>query len=219
MSSYEISRFLQRCQKEREDALRREESARNKLQHLEASTRSQIQELKRRLKEVTSESKAQQKTIKKLRAELGLEVNPKFKGKTIKDIIKELKEQEDQVARLREDNHQLSMQIQKIIPELALTRTQKLKLEVQLEAKEHKLQDTLKESSQVSKLLQESQQERQELERVYLMLKKSIEEAKQLSHRSIQTTTSIPVTLQTTYKRPSRDTPNSRVGLERRKAS
>ncbi|KAM4722921.1 uncharacterized protein WCC33_009106 [Rhinophrynus dorsalis] len=221
-SSYEVSRYVQRCQKERDEAFRREESARDKLKHIEATTRSQIQELKMKLKDITSENKTLHRTVKKLRLELGLEVNPKFKGKMTRDIIRELHVQEDQCSRLREDNQLLSVQLREMIPIIDQTQKHKMEIETKLESMENKLQELTNENNRISQLLKESQKEREELEKANLILKKSIEDNKQVTNRSVQTTTSIPVTLQSSYKRISRDTSSSQTfqaALERRKVS
>ncbi|KAE8610268.1 hypothetical protein XENTR_v10012066 [Xenopus tropicalis] len=222
MTSYEISRFLQKCQKERDEAYRREESARDKLKRLEISMRSQIQELKTKLKEVTNENKALNKAVKKLRLDLGLEGNPKFKGKMTKDIIKELQDKEEQCSRLKEDNHSLSVQLKGMIPVITQTQKQKVEVEKQLQNIERKMQELQNENIHTSQLLQDTQRERDEFEKAYIMLKKSIEEAKQHINRSVQTTTSIPVNMQSSYKRMPRDTPSSQsfqAVLERRKIS
>ncbi|KAM3914683.1 protein YIPF1 isoform 2-T3 [Leptodactylus fuscus] len=222
MSSYEVSRIVQRCQKERDDALRREESSRDKLKHLEVSSRSQIQELRTKLKEVTNENKNLHRTVKKLRIDMGLEGNPRFKGKMTRDIIKELHEQEDQCSHLKEENRLLSVQLREMIPIIANTQEQKANLQTQLKDMESKMRDLAKDNTQLSQLLQESRKDKEDLERAYMMYKKSIEDAKNVTSRSIQTTTSIPVILPTTYKRVSREAASSQtsqVMLEKRKAS
>ncbi|CAH2311190.1 Hypothetical predicted protein [Pelobates cultripes] len=220
MQSYEVSRFLHKCQKERDDAFRREESARDKLKHIEATTRCQIQDLKTKVKQLTSECKALQRTVKKLRTDLGLEGNPRFKGRMTKDIIKELQEREDQCACLKEDNSLLSVQLREIVSIVAQTQKQKGELTKQLENSELKVRDLLNENNQIVQNLQESQREKDDLEKINLMLRKSIEESKKVTNRSVQTTTSIPVNLQNTYKKTSRETSISRtsqVPLDRRK--
>ncbi|KAG8436879.1 hypothetical protein GDO86_007825 [Hymenochirus boettgeri] len=219
MSSYEVSRFVQKCQKERDEAFRREESARDKLKQLDISTRSHIQELKAKLKEVTSESKSLHRTVKKLRLELGLEENPRFTGKVTKDIIKELQEQEEQCSQLKEENTLISVQLREIIPVLTQTQKQKAEVEKQLEDLEKKMRQLQNENNQVSQLLEDSQKVNNELEKANIMLKKSIEDAKHYTNRSVQTTTSIPVTLQSSYKKIPRDLGNSHSILERRKLS
>ncbi|KAM8930483.1 uncharacterized protein RCH25_006373 [Pelodytes ibericus] len=209
MSSYEVSRFMQKCQKERDDALRREESARDKLKILEASTRSQIQEIKAKLKEVTGENKTLQKTVKRLRLELGLEDNPRFKGKMTRDIIKELHEREAQCSHLKEESHMLSVQLREIVPVVDQAQKQKWELQARLQSLENKVSELKKENDQVLLSLQESQREKEDLEKTNLMLRKSIEEARIVTNRSVQTTTSIPVNLQNIYKsgkKLSRDT-------------
>ncbi|XP_077134593.1 uncharacterized protein LOC143788657 isoform X1 [Ranitomeya variabilis] len=222
MSSYEVSRIVLKCQKERDDALRREESARDKLKLLEVSSRSQIQELKAKLKEVTNENKNLHRTVKKLRLDLGLEGNPRFKGKMTKDIIKELYEQEDQCSHLKEDNHLLSVQLREMVPIIVQTQQQKSEMQTQLKDMERKMRDLSKENTQLAQFLQESKKEREDLERAHLRLKKSIEDAKTVTSRSIQTTTTIPVTLPTTYKKVSRESSSSQasqVTQEKRKVS
>ncbi|XP_018115419.1 probable DNA double-strand break repair Rad50 ATPase [Xenopus laevis] len=218
-TSYEISRFLQKCQKERDEAYRREELARDKLNRLEITARSQIQELKTKLKEVTNESKALHRTVKKLRLDLGLEGNPKFKGKMTKDVIKELQEKEEQCSRLKEDNGALSVQLKAMIPVITQTQKQKAEVEKQLQNSERKLQELQNENHHTSQLLQDSQRERDEFEKAYIILKKSIDEAKQHVNRSVQTTTSIPVSMQSSIKRIPRDTPSSQSFQARRKIS
>ncbi|XP_063794783.1 virulence factor-related M protein-like [Pseudophryne corroboree] len=222
MSSYEVSRFVQRCQKEREDALRREESSRDKLKCLEVSSRSQIQELKAKLKEVTNENKALHRTVKKLRIDLGLEGSPKFRGKMTKDIIKELQEQEDQCSQMKEENQLLSVQLREMVPVIVQTQKQKAELQAQLEGMESKIWDLSNLNTQLSQLLQETQKERDDLEKAYLMYRKSIEDTKKITSRSVQTITSIPVILQSTYKRVSRESSSSQasqVPSEKRKVS
>ncbi|XP_068098516.1 uncharacterized protein [Hyperolius riggenbachi] len=221
MSSYEVSRYVIKCQKERDDALRREESARDKLKRLEVSSRNQIQELKAKVKELTTENKTLQKTAKKLRLEVGLEGNPKFKGKVTKDIIKELQDMEEQCSQLKEDNQLLSVQLREMVPVLAQVRKQKSTLQTQLDDTLKKTQDLSNENSHLTQLLQESCKEKEDLDRAYLSLKKSIEDPKKVTHRSVQTTTSIPVTLQPTFKRASRESAGSQTSqstLEKRKS-
>ncbi|XP_040214554.1 FKBP12-interacting protein of 37 kDa-like [Rana temporaria] len=211
MSSYEVSRYVLKCQKERDDALRREESARDKLKHLEVSTRSQVQELKNKVKDLTSENKSLHRTVKKLRTEVGLEGNPKFKGKVTKDIIKELHEMQDQCSQLKEDNHLLSVQLREMVPAIAQNHKQKAELQTQLQDAKNQMEDLSNENAHLSQLLQESCKEKEDIERTYLMFKKSIEDAKKVVHRSVQTTTSIPVTLQPTYKKVSRESSSSQA--------
>ncbi|KAM4021962.1 uncharacterized protein ACNLHF_027265 isoform 2-T2 [Anomaloglossus baeobatrachus] len=222
MSSYEVSRIVLKCQKERDDALRREESSRDKLKLLEVSSRSQIQELKAKLKELTNENKNLHRTVKKLRLDLGLEGNPRFKGKMTKDVIKELYEQEDTCSHLKENNQLLSVQLREMVPIIVQTQQQKSELQTQLKDMERKMRDLAKENNKLEQFLQESRKEREELERVHMMLKKSIEDAKTVTSRSVQTTTSIPVTLPTTYKKISRESSSSQasqVTQEKRKVS
>lgn len=211
MSSYEVSRFVQKCQKQRDDALRREESARDKLKHLEVSSRCQIQELKAKVKEVTGENKNLHRTVKNLRLDLGLEGNPRFKGKMTKDIIKELHEQEDRCAHLKEDNQLLSVQLRELLPIIVQTQKQKSELQTQLKDMESKTRAMSEENTQLSRLLKDCRKEKEDLERAYMMFKKSIEDAKKVTSRSIQTATSIPVTLPTTYKRVAREATNSQT--------
>ncbi|XP_072275774.1 uncharacterized protein [Pyxicephalus adspersus] len=222
MSSYEVSRYVLKCQKERDDALRREESARDKLKHLEVSFRSQIQELKAKVKDLTSENKSLHRTVKKLRTEVGLEGNPKFKGKMTKDIVKELHELESQCSQLKEDNQLLSIQLREIVPTIAQNQKQKGELETQLQDTKNKMQDLANENTHLSQLLQESHKEKEDTERALFMLKKSIEDAKKLTHRSVQTATSIPVILQPIYKKVSRESSSSQASqfsIEKRKTS
>ncbi|XP_071984099.1 uncharacterized protein [Engystomops pustulosus] len=222
MSSYEVSRIVQKCQKERDDALRREESSRDKLKRLEVSSRTQIQELKAKLKEATSENKNLHRTVKKLRIDLGLEGNPRFKGKVTKDIIRELQVQEDHCSHLKEDNHLLSVQLRQMLPVMVRTQEQNAELQSQLHQMQSKVTHLSQQNTQLSQQLQESHREREDLEKVHLRLKKSIEEAKSVTSRSVQTTTSIPVTLPTTYKRVPRESAGSQaahLASEKRKAS
>ncbi|XP_069835615.1 uncharacterized protein [Dendropsophus ebraccatus] len=207
--SYEVSRIVLRCQKERDDALRREESARDKLKHLEVSSRSKIQDLKAKLKVVTGENKNLHRTIRKLRLDLGLEGSPRLKGKMTKDIIKELHQQEDQCSHLKEDNHVLSVQLREMVPVIVKSQQQTAELQTQLEVMESKVRSLTKENGRLAHLLQETRKEKEALERAYMSYKKSIEDSKYVTSRSIQTTTSIPVTLPTTLtKRVSRDPSN-----------
>ncbi|KAM5148484.1 uncharacterized protein ACMZJ9_012081 [Mantella aurantiaca] len=222
MSSYEVSRYVIKCQKERDDALRREESARDKLKHLEVSSRSQIQELKTKVKDLTGENKSLHRTVKKLRTEVGLEGNPKFKGKITKDIIKELQEREDECSHLKEDNQLLSVQLREMVSIIAQNQKQKGEMQTQLRDVTTKTQDLSNENAHLSQILQECRKEKEDIERAHLMLRKSIEDAKKVTHRSVQTTTSIPVTLQSTYKKVSRESSSSHVSqfsTEKKKSS
>ncbi|XP_069089463.1 peptidoglycan DL-endopeptidase CwlO-like [Pleurodeles waltl] len=220
MSSSEVSRFLQKCQKERDEAFRREESSRDRLKRLEASTKTQIAELKHRVKETTNENKILHKTIKRLRVELGLEISPRFKGKMTKDIIRELHDKEDQCLRLLEENSHLTFRLKEVVPSLAQVNKLKKDLEGQLQATSVKTQDLLAENARLSKLLEETEQERDEMARINLELRKSIESTKHFSSRSVQTTTSIPINFQNTYRsipREQRSSQYSQALLEKRK--
>nr|XP_033771339.1 uncharacterized protein LOC117346098 [Geotrypetes seraphini] len=201
MPTMEVTQFLKKCQKERDEALHREASSSNKLKRFQTATRSRIQELKYQLKETTNENKVLAATVKKLRIELGLESSLTFKGKTARDIIRELHDKEDQCVRLGEQNELLSFKQKKM--GLTLAHTQKLKkdLEDQLQVAERKVQELTAENTKLSKLLQETDTQREELACAYSLLRKSIEEAKQFANKLVQTTTSIPVMFQSTYRR------------------
>ncbi|XP_069498262.1 peptidoglycan DL-endopeptidase CwlO-like [Ambystoma mexicanum] len=220
MSSSEVGKFLQKCQKERDEAFRREESSRDKLKRLEAATKTQILELKHRVKETTTENKILHKTIKRLRVELGLEISPRFKGKMTKDIIRELHDKEDQCLRLLEENSHLTFRLKEVVPGLAQVHKLKKDLESQLQASASKTQDLTSENARLSKLLEETEQERDEMARINLELRKSIEETKQFSSKAVQTTTSIPIHFQNTYRSVPRDQRGSQYSqalLEKRK--
>ncbi|MGH0174577.1 UNVERIFIED_CONTAM: hypothetical protein FKN15_009135 [Acipenser sinensis] len=70
----------------------------------EAMAKSQTDELKQKAKELKLENKELRKTVKKLRTDLGLESDPKFKGKMTMDIVIELQEKEQQRDCLAEEN-------------------------------------------------------------------------------------------------------------------
>ncbi|XP_029474377.1 uncharacterized protein LOC115100199 [Rhinatrema bivittatum] len=201
MPTSEVKRFLQKCQKERDEALRREASSSDKLKTLQTTTRTRIQELKQQLKETTQENKVLAATVKRLRIELGLEISPRFKGKMTRDIIRELRDREEQCVRLGEQNDLFSLKQKET--GLLLAQTQKLSKELaeQLQAAESKVEELSTENTRLSKLLQETEEQREELALANLLLRKSLEEPKQLASRSVQTTTSIPVTFQSTYLR------------------
>ncbi|KAM9324708.1 uncharacterized protein PAF06_000790 [Gastrophryne carolinensis] len=222
MSSYEVSRYVLKCQKERDDALRREESARDKLKRLEVSSRSQLQELKTKVKDLASENKSLHRTVKKLRTEVGLEENPKFKGKMTKDIIKDLNALDVECAKLKVENHLLSVQIREMVPIISQSQKQKAELQTQLQDMDMKIKDLSKENAHLSMLLQETRDAKEDLEMAHLSLKKSIEEAKKHIHRSVQTNTSIPVNLQPIVKKVSQESSSahvSHISLERKKTT
>lgn len=110
VSKFETLKLLEKCRKERDDALHRENVLREKLRQYESRLRS-TESLKQKLKTLTMDNKELRKQVKTLRTEIGLEASPKFNGKTTKDIISDLHEKERECNSLVEKTGKLSLTI------------------------------------------------------------------------------------------------------------
>ncbi|CAL8369754.1 unnamed protein product [Boreogadus saida] len=130
VSKFETLKLLEKCRKERDDALHRESILREKLRQFESRSRS-TEAIKQKIKSLTNDNKELRKQTKSLRAEIGLEASPKFSGKTTKDIVNDFHEKERQCNSLIEKAGKLSLTIDDLTSELANTVTSKTLLEDQ----------------------------------------------------------------------------------------
>ena len=128
VSKFETLKHLEKCRKERDDAILRENGLREKLRQYESRMRS-TEALKQKLKTLTVDNKELRKMVKTLRQEIGLEASPKFNGKSTKDIINDLHEKERQCSSLVEKTGKLSLTIDDLTSELANTVTSKTLLD------------------------------------------------------------------------------------------
>ncbi|KAK1879118.1 Laminin subunit alpha-3 [Dissostichus eleginoides] len=140
VSKFETLRLLEKCRKERDDAMLREGVLREKLRQYESRIRSTDAQ-KQKLKTLAVENKELRKQVKGLRTEIGLECNPKFTGKTTKDIINDMQDKDRECSSLVEKAAKLSLTIDDLTSELANTVTSKTLLEDQVQSLQQNLKD------------------------------------------------------------------------------
>ncbi|KAJ8357568.1 hypothetical protein SKAU_G00203620 [Synaphobranchus kaupii] len=162
VTKYETLKLLEKCKKERDDAIHRETVMKDRLRHYESRIRS-TEALKQKLKNQSLDNKELRKTVKTLRADLGLESSPKFQGKTTRDIINDLHEKERQCSSMVERAGKLSRTIDELTSELANTVTSKTLLEEQVESLQHNLKDMTNNQRRLLKLWEDRKAQREQL--------------------------------------------------------
>lgn len=216
VSKYETLKLLEKCRKERDDALHRENTTREKMRQYESRMRS-TEALKQKLKQLTLDNKELRKQAKVLRAEIGLEASPKFHGKTTKDIINDLHEKERECTSLVEKAGQLSLTIDELTSELANTVTSKTLLEDQVQSLQQNLKDMTNNQRRLLKLWGDKKAQREQLSLPAIPQRPG---QKPLVHKGVQTEMSISSTqiLPTNAfeTKTRREIDKSRASLERR---
>ncbi|XP_072547790.1 uncharacterized protein [Salminus brasiliensis] len=188
VSKYETLKMLEKCRRERDDAVQREGALREKLRQYESRMRS-TEALRQKMKTLTLDNKELRKQVKTLRAELGLETSPKFHGKTTKDIINDLHEKERQCSSLVEKTGKLSVTIDELTSELANTVTSKTLLEDQVQSLQQNLKDMTNNQRRLLKLWEDRKaQQREPLSLPALPQRPGL---KASSHKAVQTEMSI----------------------------
>lgn len=162
MSKFEALKLLERCRKERDEAVHRESVLKERLRQYETRMRS-TEALKQKLKTLSIDNKELRKQVKALRTEIGLECSPKFNGKTTKDIINDLYEKERECGSLVEKAGKLSLTIDDLTSELANTVTSKTLLEDQVQSLQQNLKDMTNNQRRLLKLWEDKKAQREQL--------------------------------------------------------
>lgn len=183
VSKFETLKLLEKCRKERDDAIHRESVARERLRQYESRMRS-TEALKQKLKSLALDNKELRKQVKALRTEIGLECSPKFNGKTTKDIINDLHEKERECSSMMEKAGKLSLTIDELTSELANTVTSKTLLEDQVLSLQQNLKDMTNNQRRLLKLWEDKKIQREQLTLPAIGQKPII-------HKAIQTEMSI----------------------------
>lgn len=187
VSKFETLKLLEKCRKERDDAMHRESVLREKLRQYESRMRS-TEALKQKLKTLTMDNKELRKQVKALRTEIGLECSPKFNGKTTKDIINDLHEKDRECSSLVEKAGKLSLTIDDLTSELANTVTSKTLLEDQVQSLQQNLKDMTNNQRRLLKLWEDKKAQREQLALPAITQKPG---QKPFVHRAVQTEMSI----------------------------
>ncbi|XP_071771083.2 uncharacterized protein LOC139924059 [Centroberyx gerrardi] len=187
VSKFETLKLLEKCRKERDDAMHRENVLREKLRQYESRMRS-TEALKQKLKTLTVDNKELRKQVKTLRAEIGLESSPKFNGKTTKDIISDLHDKERQCSSLVEKAGKLSLTIDDLTSELANTVTSKTLLEDQVQSLQQNLKDMTNNQRRLLKLWEDKKGQREQLSLPAISQRPG---QKPVVHKAVQTEMSI----------------------------
>ncbi|XP_077377660.1 uncharacterized protein LOC144018874 [Festucalex cinctus] len=160
-SKFEALKLLEKCQKERDDAVHREGVLRDKLRQYESRLRS-TEALKQKLKTLLVDNKELRKQVKSLRTEIGLECSPKFHGKTTKDVINDLHEKERECDTLIEKVAKLGLTVDELTFELANTVTSKTLLEEQVQSLQQNLKDMTSNQRRLLKLWEDKKVQREQ---------------------------------------------------------
>ncbi|XP_019957792.1 centromere-associated protein E [Paralichthys olivaceus] len=187
VSKFETLKLLEKCSKERDDAMHRESVLREKLRQYESRMRS-TEAVKQKLKTLTMDNKELRKQVKALRTEIGLECSPKFNGKTTKDIINDLHEKEHECSSLVEKAGKLSLTIDDLTSELANTVTSKTLLEDQVQSLQQNLKDMTNNQRRLLKLWEDKKVQREQLALPAITHKPG---QKPLIHKAMQTDMSV----------------------------
>ncbi|KAM9789429.1 uncharacterized protein ACB057_012061 [Neosynchiropus ocellatus] len=190
VSKFETLKLLEKCRKERDDAIHREGIMKEKLRQYESRLRS-TEALKQKLKTLTLDNKELRKQVKVLRTEIGLESSPKFNGKTTKDIINDFHEKERECSSLVEKAGKLSLTIDDLTSELANTVTSKTLLEDQVQSLQQNLKDMTNNQRRLLKLWEDKKTQREQLALPSISQKPG---QKPFVHKAIQTEMSISST-------------------------
>ncbi|XP_030630570.1 uncharacterized protein LOC115812225 [Chanos chanos] len=216
VSKYETFKLLEKCRKERDDAMHRESILREKLRQYESRMRS-TEALKQKLKTMTLDNKELRKQVKTLRAEIGLEASPKFQGKTTKDIINDLHEKERQCNSLMEKAGKLSLTIDELTSELANTVTSKTLLEDQVQSLQQNLKDMTNNQRRLLKLWEDKKAQREQLSLPAISQKPG---QRPIVHKAVQTEMSINAAQRLPTNafetKPPRETERSKASIEKR---
>ncbi|XP_018608787.1 uncharacterized protein LOC108935021 [Scleropages formosus] len=162
MSKFDTLKLLEKCRKERDDAVQRETQLREKLKQYESRLRS-TEALRQKLRHVSLDNKELRRMVKSLRTDLGLESSPKFQGKTTKDIVNDLQEKEHQCSSLTEKNGKLSVRIDELASQLANTITSKAIVEEQMQSLQQNLKDMTNNQRRLLKLWEDKRVQREQL--------------------------------------------------------
>ncbi|XP_075953663.1 uncharacterized protein LOC142956155 [Anarhichas minor] len=187
VSKFETLKLLEKCRKERDDAMHRESVLREKLRQHESRIRS-TEAVRQKLKSLTMDSKELRKQVKALRTEIGLESSPKFNGKTTKDIINDLHEKDRECSSLVEKTGKLSLNIDDLTSELANTVTSKTLLEDQVQSLQQNLKDMTNNQRRLLKLWEDKKVQREQLA-LPAIAQKPVQ--KPFYHKAVQTEMSV----------------------------
>ncbi|XP_047444418.1 uncharacterized protein zgc:113691 [Mugil cephalus] len=187
VSKFETLKLLEKCRKERDDAMHRESVLREKLRQYESRMRS-TEALKQKLKSLTVDNKELRRQVKTLRTEIGLESNPQFNGKTTKDIINDLHDKERECCSLVEKTGKLSLTIDDLTAELANAVTSKTLLEDQVLSLQQNLKDMTNNQRRLLKLWEDKKAQREQLALPAITQRPG---QKPFSHKTVQTEMSI----------------------------
>ncbi|XP_077579688.1 uncharacterized protein LOC144201153 [Stigmatopora nigra] len=160
-SKFETLKLLEKCQKERDDAVHRENVLRDKLRQYESRLRS-AETLKQKFKTLTADNKDLRKQVKALRIEIGLECSPKFLGKTTKDVVGDLHAKERECDALIDKTAKLGLTVDELTAELASAVTSKTLLEEQVQALQQNLKDMTNNQRRLLKLWDDKKVQREQ---------------------------------------------------------
>uniref|UniRef100_A0A3Q4MQG0 Zgc:113691 n=1 Tax=Neolamprologus brichardi TaxID=32507 RepID=A0A3Q4MQG0_NEOBR len=189
-SKFETLKLLEKCRKERDDAMHKESVLREKLRQYESRMRS-TEAMKQKLKTLALDNRELRKQVKALRTEIGLECSPKFNGKTTKDIINDLHEKERECNSLVEKAGKLSLTIDGLTSELANTVTSKTLLDDQVQSLQQNLKDMTNNQRRLLKLWEDKKSHREQLALPAIIQKPGL---KPPAHKAVQTDMSISST-------------------------
>uniref|UniRef100_A0A3P8Y445 Uncharacterized protein n=1 Tax=Esox lucius TaxID=8010 RepID=A0A3P8Y445_ESOLU len=188
-SKFEVLKALEKCKKERDEAVHRESVIKERLRQYETRARS-TEALKQKFRTLTQENKELRKQVKSLRQEIGLEASPKFTGKTTKDVIKDLQEKERECVSLVEKTGKLNITNDNLTSELANAVTSKILLEDQVQSLQQNLKDMTSNQRRLLKLWEDKKSQREQLTLPAIgQALKPVQ--KVLSHKGVQTDMSI----------------------------
>ncbi|XP_034558736.1 uncharacterized protein zgc:113691 [Notolabrus celidotus] len=187
VSKFETLKLLEKCRKERDDAIHRESVLREKLRQNESRMRS-TEALKQKMKTLMVDNKELRKQVKALRTEIGLECSPTFNGKTTKDIINDFHEKERECSSLMEKAGKLSLTIDDLTSELANAVTSKTLLEDQVQSLQQNLKDMTNNQRRLLKLWEDKKVQREQFALPAINQKPG---QKPFIHKAVQTEMSI----------------------------
>ncbi|XP_032883991.1 autophagy-related protein 11-like isoform X1 [Amblyraja radiata] len=196
LTKSETKKLLLKYRKERDEASKRGEFNRDKLNVIRTSMASQIRELKEKVKALNSENKDLHKTIKKLQPELQLDTDSRLTSKLTKEVVKELKERAERCKSLQQENSRLNQEIDKLASELAQAENVRKLLEDRLLAAQSQVRSLSNEHERVLKLWEETKIQRDQTLRVNRLFRESLfskEYCPQTLDKCVQTIASIPI--------------------------
>ncbi|XP_067892582.1 inner centromere protein A [Heterodontus francisci] len=196
LNKSEVKKLLQKYKKERDEASKKGEISRDKLQMIETATRAQIRELKEKIKTLNSENKSLNKTIKKLQPELQLDANPRLRNKLTREVVKELKERAEQCKNLLQENTRLHQEIDQMASDLAEAENVRKLLEDRLQAAQSQVRNLTNEHDRVLKLWEEATIQRDQTLRINRLFRRFLfnqQKSHQTLDKCIQTIASIPI--------------------------